>query len=140
FITLTEIIENDAADWSRYFDRSEEDTYIIGKYGQNNWLRYKYAESEDTNKDGLISIGNVNLDTNKDIIKSTLYNTPVNSIDFMLGGTPLKSQQYHLWKRTVEQKNGVFVERYQGQAGRMFLLTGSQITTGGTFTIKVGTG
>lgn len=140
FITLTEIIENDAADWSRYFDRSEEDTYIIGKYGQNNWLRYKYAESEDTNKDGLISIGNVNLDTNKDIIKSTLYNTPVNSIDFMLGGTPLKSQQYHLWKRTVEQKNGVFVERYQGQSGRMFLITGSQEVTTGTFTIKVGTG
>lgn len=139
FITLSEIVSNDAVNWSRYFDRVDKDTYIIGKYGQNNWFRYKYAESEDSNKDGLISIANVNLDTNKDIIKSTLYNTPVNSIDFTLGGDTLKSQQYHLWRRTVEQKNGVFVERYQGQAGRMFLLTGSQITTGGTFNLKVGT-
>lgn len=138
FITLTEIIENEAEDWSEYFESEGETTYIIGKYGQNNWLRYKYAEAEDFNKDGLIPVQNVNLDTNKDIIKSTLYNTPVNSIGFTLGGTPLLSQQYHLWKRTVEQKNGVFVERYQGQTGRMFLLTGSNVTTASNFDITGG--
>lgn len=139
FITLTEIVSNPAADWSRYFDSEQDTTYIIGKYGQNNWLRYKYAETEDQNKDGLISIPNVNLETNKDIIKSTLYNTPVNSIPFTIGGTDLTSQQYHLWKRTVEQKNGVFEERYQGQSGRMFLLTGVEYTTASSFTIEVGT-
>lgn len=138
FITLTEIIENDAVDWSRYFDSEGETTYIIGKYGQNNWLRYKYAEAEDFNKDGLIPVQNVNLDINKDIIKSTLYNTPVNSIGFTLGATPLLSQQYHLWKRTVEQKDGVFVERYQGQSGRMFLLTGVDVTTTSNFDITGG--
>lgn len=138
FITLTEIIENDAVDWSRYFDSEGETTYIIGKYGQNNWLRYKYAEAEDFNKDGLIPVQNVNLDTNKDIIKSTLYNTPVNSIGFTLGGKELQSQQYHLWKRTVEQKDGVFVERYQGQSGRMFLITGTDVTTTSNFDITGG--
>ncbi|TXF75928.1 hypothetical protein [Chryseobacterium sp.] len=138
FITLTEIIENEATDWSRFFDRSGRTTLIIGKYGQNNWLRYKYAEPEDFNKDGLIPVQNVNLDTNKDIIKSTLYNTPVNSIGFILGGTDLLSQQYHLWKRTVEQKDGVFVERYQAQSGRMFLITGTQETTASNFDIMGG--
>lgn len=138
FITMTEIIANEAADWSQYFDSEGTTTYIIGKYGQNNWLRYKYAEAEDANKDGLIPIPNVNLDTNKDIIKSTLYNTPVNSIRFTLGGTNLTSQQYHLWKRTVEQKDGVFEERYQGQSGRMFLLTGVEYTTASDFDITAG--
>lgn len=140
FVTLTEIVSNDAADWSSYFDSATEETYIIGKYGQNNWLRYKYAEAEDFNKDGLVPIPNVNLEVNKDIIKSTLYNTPVNSIGFTIGGTEMTSQQYHLWKRTVEQKDGVFIERYQGQAGRMFLLTGVPETTASNFTINVGTG
>lgn len=138
FITLSEIVSNEASDWTSYFDSEENTNYIIGKYGQNNWLRYKYAEAEDANKDGLISIPNVNLDTNKDIIKSTLYNTAVNSIPFTLGGTSLSSQQYHLWKRTVEQKNGVFEERYQGQTGRMFLLTGIEYTTGSNFSIVTG--
>lgn len=140
FVTLAEIISNDVLDWSDYFDSADKTTFVIGKYAQNNWFRYKYAESEDFNKDGLFLISNVNLDTNKDIIKSTLYNTPVNSIPFTLGGTLLASQQYHLWKRTVEQKDGVFTERYQGQSGRMFLLSGVSYTTASNFNIEVGTG
>jgi len=140
FITLSEIVANDSLDWSDYFDSTDKTTLALGKYGQNNWFRYKYAETEDFNKDGLFLIPNVNLDTNKDTIKSTLYNTPVNSIPFTLGGTLLASQQYHLWKRTVEQKDGVFTERYQGQSGRMFLLTGVPYTTAGNFNIEVGTG
>lgn len=138
FTTLTEIIENTAEDWSGYFDSVKKTTYIVGKYGQNNWMRYKYAEREDFNKDGVIHVGNVNLDTNKDIIKSTLYNTPVNSVPFSLGGTTLLSQQYHLWNRTVEQKNGVFEERYQPQAGRMFLLEANPQQTSSNFEIKIG--
>lgn len=137
FTTLTEIVTNNASDWSRFYDKKGRTTVIIGKYGQNNWLRYKYAEPEDQNKDGLISVPNVNLETNKDIIKSTLYNTPVNSIPFTLGGTDFTSQQYHLWKRTVEQKAGIFEERYQGQSGRMFLLSGVEHTAG-SFTIEAG--
>lgn len=124
FVTLKEIFLNEPEDWSDYFNEEEDETFIIGNYAQNNWFRYKYEDAEDSNKDGVIKIDNTNLETNVDVIKSTLYNTPVNPTKVNIGGTDISVQQYQLWQRSSEQVDGVFQEKYQPLSGRMFLLTG----------------
>ena len=139
FISLEEILTAPALDWSQYYNDSDGEEYSISKYAQNNWLRYKYEDKEDSNKDGIITVSNENIELNKDLIKSEMYNTPVNSVKGLIGGYAFEVQQYQLWKRTAEQKNGSFEERYQPVSGRMFFVKGNSVTTPSNFNISATT-
>jgi len=77
FLTLYELLQdNEVVDWSAdksKFIRQTNERYTYGSYAQVNNFVYKYNDNESTYNNGLISISNVNLEDNKNVVSSFVY-------------------------------------------------------------------
>jgi hypothetical protein len=73
FLTLQEILQTDAVDWSKKFSAKISENYLYGSYARRNWLRYAYNDKEGTYKDSYLDVDNINLPDSKEVIKSKIY-------------------------------------------------------------------
>jgi len=120
YITFAEWIQNtNYYDWSDRFNVVNGEKYIYSNYAQVNNLTYKYNDKEGDFNDGVLTINNVNLKSNTDIIRSRIYSPD-----------SAKSQIfdeiyniYPLWsKESREDANGDIEVRYKSKDKRFYFL------------------
>lgn len=95
FKTIKERVETSVIiDWTdKYVERTNE-SYIFDTYAQKNNFRYNYNDKEDAHNDGFISIDNVNINANFDILKSITYSPLKETNDsFIVGSGQLPTGQ-----------------------------------------------
>jgi len=62
-----------AIDLTAKYVRRVRESYLMGSYGQNNYIRHKYALGDEGYDDGCLHIDNVNLPIEKTIYESNIY-------------------------------------------------------------------
>lgn len=103
FLTLQEIFQNDAIDWSSKFSRVVNENYIYGSYAQKNNLKYNYNDKEGTYNDGNIDVDNKNLPDSKDVIKSKIYSPEKENTIYL--NVPHKV--YRLWDKEIKEDGSI---------------------------------
>jgi hypothetical protein len=124
FYTLSERLDLDnAVDWSsKYVSRTKE-SYIQGAYAQQNVLRHKYNDAEETFSDGVLYVNNQNLEDTKDIYTSKLY-----SFDNRISSIgAFNSFYYPIWQPepkevTLEDGSVEIQTEYKGLSGRFYIM------------------
>lgn len=128
FLTHSEWLQStDNYDWSDKFINVKEQKYILSGYAQRNYLRYKYNDKESNYNDGFITIENVNLKDNKDIIKSNIY-SPEKEKEELLGSD---YNVYKFWNKEIREGSDI---EYKELDNRYYFLRSDSSSQ----TIKVG--
>lgn len=74
FATLDQRLNSsEVEDWSKYFVEKEKETYILGSYAQNNYLKHKYSNDGEDYNDGNIKVDNKNLKIDNTLFESKAY-------------------------------------------------------------------
>lgn len=107
FLTLYELLQdNDVIDWSAdksKFVRQVNERYTYGSYAQVNNFVYKYNDDESTYNNGSISISNVNLDDNKNVVSSFIYSPEKDKTNQLYKDTNV----YKLWNKEPKDDGSV---------------------------------
>lgn len=132
FLTLEERLQlAEVENWSsseNKFQGLDKQTYIFGKYAQQNNFLYKYNDQESTYYDGYISIDNVNLEDSKDVVKSKIYapeKIPSNIFE-------RQTNVYKLWDKEVKDDGSV---TYKELDKRFYLLRSDNYVFNNSVTI-----
>lgn len=100
FLTMREqLLDSETIDWSHKFVRKNSENYIYGSYAQRNWLRYDYNDKEGSYNDGYIPVNNINLEDNKNIIKSKIYSPEKSTVKYLNEQTNV----YKIWEKEVTE-------------------------------------
>lgn len=108
---------------SKYVNRVAE-RYNLGNYGQINYLRHKYVNSDDDYSDGIIYVNNENLADYTDLVTSKYYapSQTETILEFIAQGQ-LSVYPTPIWSSEVkENNNGEMYIDYKSESGRYYRL------------------
>lgn len=117
FLTLKErLTDAHTVNWTAKYQKLKSEKYVFGDYAQANHLRYTYNDTQNTHKDGLIEIQNVNLEESKNIIASKIYAPELETSTLL----PSVSNVYKLWNAEINESEGAI--KYKALDKRFYFL------------------
>lgn len=126
FYTIDELLDESRGiiNWSDKYVRRTNESYLLGNYQQNNWLRHKYNTEDSNFNDGNIPLNNANLENETTLLTSKTY-SPNESIYKL----PYSFAQYLnvfptlIWETEAKENSDGEVEiSYKGLTGRYYWL------------------
>lgn len=140
FLTIDEKVNfNNYVDWSGKYVNREKETYLYGtsNYGQSNIFQHKYNDESDSFRNGILSIGNANLEPSKVIAASKIYAAEERIRKFRMAGKDFNSTLYPLWQseivESVENNQNVQKIEYKGLSNRYYIMKLTRVNAQGKF-------
>ena len=127
FLTLEELLHTEnKINWSSKFSNQINEKYVYGNYAQQNWFRYNYNDKEANHNDGVIAIGNENINESKDVLKSKIYSPQKDTVSYL----SRVSNNYPLWEKEPNDNDDDGEEpiKYKALNKRYYFLRTEKIT------------
>lgn len=116
FLTHEQWLQTDQIDdWSDKFSEQLSEKYILANYARENWMRYKYNDSEANYNDGKIFVDNINLKDKTTLVASKVYSPEKNKVD-ILG---VAYNVYPLWNKEIQEDSSI---KYKELENRFYLM------------------
>ena len=122
FLTLDERLGYEFVDWSHMYVKRTSETYLYRDYAQENYLRHRYNEDNQDFNDGVLSIDNLNLDTEKTIYDSKSFSPSQQLSTFMDSGVEYKVPRLQMYDAQVDNDEGVITIEYEFLKDRFFFV------------------
>lgn len=122
FLTLDERLGYDFEDWSELYSKRISETYLYRDYAQNNYLRHKYNDDNEDFNDGVLTIDNANLETEKDIYNSNSFSPSQQLSTFVDSGGEYKVPILQMFDAEVKDNEGVLEIEYKFLKDRFFFV------------------
>jgi hypothetical protein len=140
FFTIDEMMDS-ADDWSDFYDSRRNEKYAIGNYAQINRFAHRYFTEMTGYNDGIIIIGNENLEVERNILESKFYAPAEIYTDSYFTTTAQSVRQTAIWSReVVEQSDGSLETKTKPENDRFFWLKNEMINDDiNYFSLNLGT-
>src|SRR5690606_19331721 len=122
FLTLDERLGYEFVDWSHMYVKRTSETYLYRDYAQENYLRHRYSEDNQDFNDGVLSIDNLNLETEKTIYDSKSFSPSQQLSTFVDSGVEYKVPRLQMYDAQVENDEGVITIEYEFLKDRFFFV------------------
>lgn len=126
YYTIDELLDESRGviDFSDKYSRRINESYTIGNYKQNNWLRHKYNTEDSSFNDGNIPVNNANLYDEETLLTSKTYSPNEQPFNMAYIFNQLITFMPTLvWETEAQENSDGEVEiKYKGLTGRYYWL------------------
>lgn len=138
FYTIDELLDESRGiiNWSDKYVRRTNESYLLGNYQKNNWLRHKYNTEDVSYNDGNIPLNNANLDFETTLLTSKTYSPEELPVFLYKIPVPewVKVFPTLIWQKEIKETSDGEIEiSYKGLTGRYYWLK-KEVKTNAIFT------
>jgi len=122
--------KSNAIDWSDKFVERGSEKYVKNSYAQRNTFNMKYNSEGADGSNGVLRVGNKNIDAEKILAQSQLYapETFTSTITTRDGNTEIQVPVFTMWtKSPKENENGSISIEYKALDNRYFFIRFDQL-------------
>lgn len=125
FKTIDErVTTTDLVNWSDKLVSKVNEKYIIGDYAIDNQFKFNYNTENSTYNDGVLSVNNKNLSTEKIQFTSSTYSPDKDKTFFIAQ----KTNVYQLWGKEISEDDDKPIIKYKGLDNHYYFLKNNNVS------------
>lgn len=124
FKNVAQRVTADVIDWSdKYLERISE-SYVYDGYAQNNFLKHKYNDENDSYNDGNLKVDNKNQPIEKELFRSQTYSPLEQLTEYKSAGQSFWVNNFKMFDVELKEdaETGELLADYKGLKDRFYVL------------------